>query len=484
MRPVNSPMSDSTDPIEQPAKRAEPRGPDERRRSRLDLFRLADNNTTARTEVLAGFTTFATMAYIIFVHPAVLGAAGMNAGAVFTSTCIITAFSSILMALLANYPVAVAPAMGHNFLFTYTVVLAMGIRWQEALGAVLISGLIFVLTSSFGLREQIVAAVPDSLKSAIAAGIGLLITLIGLEWAGLVRLSPDTLVALGNLGSKPVLIALLGLAVTVILMARGVNGAILFGMAAAAIAAAPLGVLAYTGHVLSLPPSLGPTAFKLDVVGALRHNLFAIIFVFFFLDLFDTVGSLIGIAKQAGLMRDGKLPRAGQALLADAIGTVGSALLGNTTVVSYVESAAGVSAGGRTGLSAVVVAGLFLVALFFSPLVHAISGGYPMTELIAVQGQQVARSYVLYPITSPALIVVGSLMIRSVADIDWKDFTEALPAFLALVITPLTLSITDGIAFGFISYAVLKIATGRAREAHWLLYLFAVLFLMRYAFPH
>jgi len=423
------------------------------------------------------------MAYIIFVQPAVLGAAGMDRGAVFTSTCIVTAFATVVMALLANYPVAVAPAMGHNFFFTYTVVLAMGVRWQAALGAVLISGLVFVATSSFGLREQIVAAVPDSLKSSIAAGIGLLITLIGMEWAGLVRLNADTLVALGDLSSRPALVALIGLVATVVLIALRINGAILIGILIAGVAGVLLGIVKHPGQVVSLPPSVLPTAFKLDVMEALRKNLFAVIFIFFFLDLFDTVGSLIGIAKHAGLMREGKLPRAGRALLADAIGTVGSALMGNTTMVSYVESAAGVAAGGRTGITGLVVAGLFIVALFFSPVVQAISGGYQMSETILVQGHQVARTYVLYPITSPALIVVGSLMIRSIRDIDWEDFTESLPAFLTLVIMPLTLSITDGIAFGFISYALLKLVTGRGRQVHWLIYLFAVLFILRYALP-
>jgi adenine/guanine/hypoxanthine permease len=448
-----------------------------------DPFRLQENNTSVRVEVLAGVTTFATMAYIIFVQPAVLSAAGMDSGAVFTTTCIVTALATLAMALLANYPIALAPAMGHNFFFTYTVVLTMGIAWQQALGAVFISGVIFILTSMFGFREQIIAAVPDSLKSAIAAGIGLLITLIGLKWAGFVKLNVDTLVALGDLGSKPALVALIGLIVTIVLMARGFKGAILFGMGAATLGAFPLGILTYPDKLISLPPGVSSTVFKLDIVGAIRHNLFAIVFVFFFLDLFDTVGSLIGIAKQAGLMRDGKLPRVGRALLADAIGTTGSALMGNTTVVSYVESTAGVAAGGRTGLSAIVVAVLFIVALPFSPIVHAISGGYVVNEAIAIGGQSIARSDVLYPITSPALIVVGSLMMRSAAEIDWLDFTEALPAFLALVITPLTLSITDGIAFGFISYALLKIATGRARQAHWLLYVFAVLFALRYVFP-
>jgi AGZA family xanthine/uracil permease-like MFS transporter len=433
--------------------------------------------------LLAGVTTFATMAYIVFVQPAVLGAAGMDRGAVFTSTCIVTAFATVLMALLADYPVAVAPAMGHNFFFTYTVVLAMGIRWQTALGAILISGLIFVATTSFRLREQIVAAVPDSLKASIAAGIGLLITLIGLEWAGLVRLNADTLVALGDLSSRPVLVALIGLVATIVLFARRVKGAILIGILISAVAGALLGIVKYPGQVVSLPPSIMPTAFKLDVLEAVRKNLFAVIFIFFFLDLFDTVGSLIGIAKHAGLMREGKLPRAGRALFADALGTVGSALMGNTTMVSYVESAAGVAAGGRTGLTALVVAGLFIIALFFSPVVQAISGGYQMSETILIQGQHVARAYTLYPITSPGLIVVGSLMIRAIRDIEWDDFTESLPAFLTLVVMPLTLNITDGIAFGFISYALLKLVTGRRREVHWLIYLFAVLFVLRYALP-
>jgi len=445
-----------------------------------NYFKLEENGTNVRTEALAGVTTFATMAYIIFVQPVVLGAAGMDAGAVFTTTCLITAFSTALMAVLANYPVAVAPAMGHNFFFAYVVVLTMKVPWQVALGAVLVSGVIFVATASFGLREMIVEAVPESLKSAIAVGIGLLVTLIGLEWAGIVRLEPSTLVTLGNLGSKPALVALLGLGATTVLIARKVRGAILFGMLIAAVAGVALGIVKNPGTVVSLPPSISPTVFQLDVLAALKQNLIAVIFIFFFLDLFDTVGSLIGIAKQAGLLKDGRLPRAGRALLADAIGTVGSALMGNTTMVSYIESASGVAVGGRTGLAALVTAALFLIAMFFSPVVQMISGGVPVHEVITVDGQQVARAITLYPITSPALIVVGSLMIRSVRDIEWDDFTEALPAFLTVVLIPLTFSITDGIAFGFISYALLKLVTGRARQAHWLIYVFALLFIARY----
>jgi adenine/guanine/hypoxanthine permease len=446
-------------------------------------FRLKENGTSLRTEVLAGVTTFATMSYIIFVQPAVLGAAGMNSGAVFTSTCLITAFSTALMALLARYPIAVAPAMGHNFFFTYSVVLGMGIQWQTALGAVLLSGIIFILTASFGLRERIVAAVPESLKASIACGIGLLITLIGMEWAGLVRLNPDTFVALGDLRSRPALTALAGLVATIILMARQVRGSILFGIIIAALVAVPLGILKRPDAIVSLPPSLAPVLFQLDVVGAMRQNLVAVIFVFFFLDLFDTVGSLIGIAKQAMLMRGTELPRAGRALLADAIGTTGSALMGNTTVVSYIESASGVVAGGRTGLTALVTATLFLCALFFSPLVGVISSGYVEQQTVLLGGQEIARAFTLYPITSPALIVVGSLMMRAVRDVNWDDFTESLPAFLTVVAIPLTFNITDGIAFGFISYALLKLVTGRRRECNWLIYLFAGLFVLRYAVP-
>lgn len=446
-------------------------------------FRLEENGTILRTEVLAGVTTFATMAYIVFVQPAVLGAAGMDVGAVFTSTCLITAFATVLMALLANYPVAVAPAMGHNFFFAYMVVLTMKVPWQTALGAVFISGVVFVATASFGLREQIVAAIPESLKSAIAVGIGLLITLIGMEWAGLVRLDANTFVALGELDSKPVLVALFGLIATVVLIARKVKGAILYGILFAGAVSIPLGVLSKPAAFVGMPPSLAPTWLKLDIATALKQNLIGVIFIFFFLDLFDTVGSLVGIAKQAGLMKEGKLPRSGRALLADAIGTVGSSLMGNTTMVSYIESASGVAAGGRTGVAALVTAGLFLIALFFAPMVQMISGGYVLHDVINIQGQQVTRAFTLYPITSPALIVVGSLMMRSVRDIEWDDFTEALPAFLMIVLMPLTFSITDGIAFGFISYALLKLITGRGREAHWLIYVFALLFVVRYAVP-
>lgn len=434
----------------------------------LHIFRLAESGTTVRTEVLAGITTFLTMAYIVFVQPAVLGAAGMDPGAVFTATCIATAAATLLMAVLANYPIAVAPAMGHNFFFTYTVVLAGGTPWPIALGAVAIAGLIFILTAGIGLRERAITAVPESLKYGIVVGIGLLIALIGLEWAGIVVANPGTLVGLGNLKSAPVLLAMGTLALTAVLMARGVTGALLIGMLAATMTGWALGLIPFQGFV-SRPPSLAPTFMKLDILGALSPEMIDVVFVFFFLALFDSIGTLIGVTSRIGVVKGGTFPRARQALLADATGTVIGAGLGTSTVTAYIESATGVAEGGRTGLANVVTAALFLLALFFSPLVRMIGGGY-------AQGDGLT----LYPVIAPALIVVGVMMMHGAKLIPWDDFTEALPAFLAIVIMPLTVSITDGIAFGFISMTVLKLATGRGRELHALTYVFAALLLVRY----
>ena len=432
------------------------------------MFRLAEAGTTVRTEVLAGITTFLTMAYIVFVQPAVLGAAGMDPGAVFTATCIATAVATLLMAFLANYPIAVAPAMGHNFFFTYTVVIAGGTPWQVALGAVAIAGIIFVLTAGVGLREKAILAVPESLKHGIVVGIGLLIALIGLEWSGIVVDNPGTLVGLGDLKSPPVLLAIGTLAVTAVLIARRVTGALLIGMIAATIAGLLAGLVQFQG-VISAPPSLAPTFLQLDIMGALAPAMIDVVFVFFFLALFDSIGTLIGVTSRMGVMKDGTFPRAKQALLADATGTVIGAGLGTSTVTAYIESATGVAEGGRTGLANVVTAGLFLLALFFSPLVRMIGGGYAAGEGLT-----------LYPVVAPALIIVGVMMMHGAKLIPWDDFTEALPAFLAIVVMPLTVSITDGIAFGFISMAVLKLATGRGRELHPLAYLFAGLLLLRY----
>jgi AGZA family xanthine/uracil permease-like MFS transporter len=432
-------------------------------------FQLSAHGTTVRTEMLAGATTFLTMAYIIFVQPAVLGAAGMDPGAVMTATCVASAVATLLMAFLANYPIAVAPAMGHNFFFAFTVVVAGGTPWPVALGAVFIAGSVFILTAGFGLRERVIAAVPASLKHAITVGIGLLIALIGLEWSGVIVDSPGTLVTLGPLSSPPVLLAIGTLALTAILLARGVRGALLVGMIASTIVALILGLTQFSG-VVSRPPSLAPTFLKLDILGALTPGLIDVVFVFFFLALFDSIGTLIGVATRMGLVRDGKLPRARGALLADAVGTVAGAALGTSTVTAYIESTTGVASGGRTGLANVFTAALFLLALFISPLVRMIGGGY------AAPG-----SLTLYPIVAPALILVGLMMMESVSAIRWNDLTEAVPSFLAMITMPLAVSITDGIAFGFIAYAVLKPATGRARELDWLTYVFALLFLLRYA---
>jgi AGZA family xanthine/uracil permease-like MFS transporter len=435
------------------------------------LFGLSAAGTTVRTEFIAGVTTFLTMAYIIFVQPTVLSAAGMDAGAVMTATCVASALATLIMAFGANYPIAVAPAMGHNFFFAFTVVIAGGTPWQVALGAVAIAGAIFILTAGIGLRERVITAVPASLKHAITVGIGLLIALIGLQWSGIVIDSPATLVTLGDLGSTPTLLALGTLAVMAVLTARGVRGALLIGMLAATVVALATGLVRFEG-IASRPPSLRPTFLQLDVIGALRPAMFDAVLVFFILALFDSIGTLVGVAGRLGLVRGGTLPRARQALLADAVGTVAGACLGTSTVTAYVESSAGVAAGGRTGLASVVTALLFLLALFFHPLVRMIGGGY-----------QTAGGGVLYPIVAPALILVGVMMMESVRHIPWDDFTEAAPAFLAILIMPLSFSITDGIAFGLIAFALLKIATGRAAEVDRLGYVFAALFLVRYALP-
>lgn len=436
-------------------------------------FELASQGTTVGTEVLAGTTTFLTLSYILFVQPAVLSAAGMDFGAVMVATCLASAFATLLMGLYANYPIALAPAMGHNFYFTFTVCGAvaaggMGFRWETALGGVFVSGVIFLALSRFGFRERLLNAIPDSLKHAIAVGIGLLIAFVGLQWAGLVVARRGTLVGLGRLGSPPVLLALFGLVLTGVLLARGVRGGILWGILGAAAVGIPAGLVTFSG-IVSAPPSLAPTLLKLDLMGLLSGAGFLVIFIFFFLALFDTIGTLVGVSEQAGFLKDGRLPRAEKALISDAAGMSAGALLGTSTITSYIESAAGVAAGGRTGLASVVTAGLFLLALFFVPLVRMIGEGY-----VTPEGAH------LYPVIAPALILIGSFMARGVQRIAWTDPTEAIPAFLTILVMPLTVSITDGIAFGLIAYSLLKLATGRAGEAPWLIHLFAGLLVLRY----
>jgi AGZA family xanthine/uracil permease-like MFS transporter len=433
-------------------------------------FRLSAAGTSVRTEVVAGATSFLTSAYILFVQPAVLGAAGMDAGAVLTATCLASALATLLMGIAANYPIVVAPAMGHNFFFAFTVVVAGGTPWRVALGAVAIAGVIFIATAGIGLRERVIDALPRPLRHAIPAGIGLLIALIGLEWAGIVVDSPGTLVTLGDLTSPPALLAVATLALMAILVARGVRGATLVSMAASGAVAVWAGLGEWRG-IAAMPASLAPTLLQLDVASALSPALIDAVFVFFFLALFDSIGTLVGLASRIGLLRDGTLPRVRQALLADAVGTVCGACLGTSTVTAYIESSTGVAAGGRTGLTAVTAAALFLVALFFHPLIATVGAGYD-----AGQGLR------LYPVIAPALILVGVLMMESVRHIRWDDFTDAMPAFLTLVTMPLALSITDGIAFGFIASAVLKLATRRGRELGGLAYVFTALFVLRYAF--
>jgi AGZA family xanthine/uracil permease-like MFS transporter len=432
-------------------------------------FALVAHGTTVKTEIVAGVTTFLTMAYIIFVQPAVLSAAGMDFGAVLTATCLATALATTLMALMANYPIAVAPGMGHNFFFAYSVVIGMKVPWRVALGGVAIAGVVFILTAGVGLRERLITAIPASIKHAIAAGIGLLIATIGLQWSGLIVASPGTLVTLGNVHSPPVLLAVAGLTLTAILVARRVPGAFLWGILASTLIGLRLGLVAYHG-VVSTPPSIAPTLLQLDITGVFAPAMIPVVFVFFFLALFDSVGTLVGVASQAGLMRDGTLPGARQALLADAIGTVAGAALGSSTVTAYIESGAGVAAGGRTGLTSLVTAALFLISLFFYPLVRMIGGGY------------VSGTATYYPVIAPPLILVGTMMIGGLRHLEWDDPTEAVPAFLTLIIMPLSVSITEGVAFGLLSYAILKLASGRGREVHPLIYVFAVLFLGRYMF--
>ncbi|NOT63352.1 MAG: NCS2 family permease [Acidobacteria bacterium] len=428
---------------------------------RLDsFFQLTENKTNIRTEVAAGITTFLTMAYILFVNPTILAEAGVPFSGALFATCVASAVGSLAMGLLANYPFALAPGMGLNAYFTYTVVKGLGHDWRVALGAVFLSGIVFLALTLARIRTLIVDAIPLTLKTAVAAGIGLFIAFIGLKNAGVVVASPATFVTLGHVISKPVLLALVGLLITAALMARGYKSAILIGIIFVTLAALVLGV-AKPPAALVQWPDWRATFLQLDVRGVLRIGLLEIVFVFLFVDMFDNIGSLMGLGQQTGFLdSEGKMPRINRALLADAIATTAGALFGTSTVVTYIESATGVSEGGRTGLTAVTVALLFLLAMFFAPIAGVIP---PMA-------------------TAPALIIVGALMMRSALEIDWRDMTEAVPAFLAMLAMPLTFSIANGLALGFIFYPLLKALTGRAREASPLCYVLAGLFILRYVY--
>ncbi len=440
------------------------------------LFKLKENHTTVRTEIIAGSTTFLSMAYIIFVQPSVLSAAGMDFDSVMAATCLSSAIACLMMAFLANYPIALAPGMGENFYFTYAVVLGMGIAWEKALGAVFISGVIFLILSVIRFREKIIEAIPASLKNAIPAAIGILITFFGLVQAGIVIKDPGGgIVTLGDLHAPPTILALTGLAVIVFLIVRNIKGAMLIGMFISAVIGLSTGILEYNG-IVSAPPSIAPTFLKLDIRGALELGLMTVLVIFLLMDMCDTVGTFIGVGQATGFMKDGKLPRAGKALLADAIGTVSGAALGTSTVTSYIESTTGVREGGRTGLTAITVAVWMLLALFFSPLVGMIGGGVPVID---ADGNLL---YKLYPITAPALILVGAFMAKSLKRCEWDDLTEAIPSFMTIVGMALTFNIGHGLAFGFILYPTLKLMAGRGKEVPWLMYVIAGIFLLRYIY--
>jgi len=433
------------------------------------LFHLRQRGTSPRTEILGGLTTFTTMAYIIFLNPALLSQAGMDFGAVMTATCLAAGIATLVMGLFANYPIALAPAMGENVFFL-TVVLGMGVPWRVALAAVFVSGVVFFLLTFLRVRELIIDAIPDSLKHAIAAGIGMFITLIGLVNAGVVERPPEFgLLHMGDVTRAPTLVALAGLLVTVALMARGFKGAVLAGILCTTLLAWAAGLIAWQGLVAP-PPSLAPTFLQFDLRGLLDVALIPVVVVFLFMAVFDAIGTLIAIGEQGGFLRDGRLPRATPALMADSSGTVLGSMLGTSTVTAYIESATGVEAGARTGLANMVTGGLFFLALFFEPLVRMVGGGVTLEGGVQLQ-----------PMTAPALIVVGSLMIKSLLHIRWDDLTEAFPAFLVVVGIPFMWSIADGIAFGFIAYPVLKLLSGRPRESSLLAYALGVLFLLRYA---
>ncbi|MDH1557414.1 NCS2 family permease [Pseudomonas chengduensis] len=424
------------------------------------LFQLKAHNTTVRTEVLAGITTFLTMAYILFVNPEMLAKTGMDHGAVFVATCLAGAIGSLIMGLLANYPIALAPGMGLNAFFTYTVVMTMGYSWQTALGAVFLSGAIFFLLSIFKIREWIINSIPLALRAGIAAGIGLFLAIIALKNAGIVVDHPATLVGLGDMSKGGALLACLGFFVIAALAYRKVTGAVMIGILLVTGLSIVLGLSELQG-VVSMPPSLMPTLLQLDIAGALDIGLISVIFAFLFVDLFDTSGTLVGVAQKANLLdKDGKMPRLGRALMADSTATMAGAALGTSTTTSYIESAAGISTGGRTGLTACVVAALFLLALFFAPLAGAVP------------------AYA----TAPALLFVAVLMMSSLAQIDWDDLTVAAPVVVAALAMPLTFSIANGIAFGFIAWTAVKVLAGRWRELNPAMWVLSALFVVKLAY--
>jgi adenine/guanine/hypoxanthine permease len=433
------------------------------------MFKLKENGTSTKTEILAGLTTFLTMAYIVVVNPIILSDAGVPFDQVFMATIISAAVGTLWMALFANYPIAIAPGMGLNAYFTYSVVGGHeDISYSVAFAAVFVAGIIFIILSLTPFRKKLIEAIPQNLKHGITAGIGLFIAFIGLRLSGLVQADPSNLVKLGDLHSSSAILALIGLAVTLVLMVLNVHGALFIGMIITAVVAFFTGDLSFKEGFVAMPHlpegliiSNPITAFT-DVI---QHSLYAVVFSFLLVTIFDTTGTMVGVAQKAGLLKNNEMPRAREALLADSLGTTVGAMFGTSPTSAFVESSAGVSAGGRTGLTSLTVAVLFIVSAFFGPLVSAVSG--------------------LSSITAPALIIVGSLMIGSISQIKWDELDEAFPAFLIILSMPLTSSIATGIALGFISYPLLKVAKGKWREVHPLVYIFAVLFFYQLAFiPH
>ncbi|MCW5298173.1 NCS2 family permease [Herbaspirillum lusitanum] len=420
------------------------------------FFKLSDNGTTVRTELLAGLTTFLTMAYIIFVNPSILGDAGMPKDSVFVATCVAAAIGTLIMGLYANYPIGLAPGMGLNAYFAYAVVKGMGFPWQAALGAVFISGCLFLLVSLFRIRELIINAIPHSLRTAIPAGIGLFLALISLKNAGIVAASPATFVTMGDLHQAAPVLAIIGFLVIVALDQLKIRGALLIGILAVTVLSFIFGGNHFNG-VFSMPPSISPTLFQLDLKGAISMGLLNVVLVFFLVELFDATGTLMGVAQRAGLVKNGKIERINKALLADSGAIVAGSLLGTSSTTAYIESAAGVQAGGRTGLTAVAVAALFLLALFIAPLAG------------------VVPAYA----TAPALFFVACLMLRELADIDWNDTTESVPAVITALVMPFTYSIANGLALGFISYAALKLLTGRVKDVSAVIWVIAAIFLFK-----
>ena len=423
------------------------------------LFKLSENKTTFRTEVLAGVTTFLTMCYIIIVNPMILSETGMDHGAVFVATCLAAAIGCLVMGIIANYPIALAPGMGLNAYFTYSVCMGMGVPWQTALAAVFVSGLVFIAISMFKIREAIVNAIPMSLKFAIGGGIGLFLALIALKNSGIIVDNPATLVGLGDLKQPTVLLTLFGFLMIVVLRQFKVRGSIIISILVLTAISTVMGLSEFKGVVGEIP-SIAPTFLQMDFEGLFTASLVGVIFVFFLVDLFDSTGTLVGVAHRAGLLQDGKLPRLKKALFADSTAIVAGAALGTSSTTPYIESSAGVAAGGRTGLTAVVVGVLFILCLFLAPLAQSVPGFA----------------------TAPALLFVGVLMIQGITHIEWDDITEAVPAFLTIVFMPFSYSIADGIAMGFISYALIKLCTGKASTVPYMVWIVAVLWAIKFAF--